>query len=173
MTISRLPTTSAATATLVRSASPPSNESSSELSTVSTRLFPSDECKPSVVDPMSLENWSSEQVHLRFRVRHQLCVERLRRQDAHARHGPRWDLRTVMLQTTSSFKQIEERVDIIDWVFKCQEARGRPTEDAAKLFSTMRRSGDRGASFLNWFATALWECVSLCASDCDDQFWTN
>ena len=32
---------------------------------MSTRLFLSDECKPSVVDPMSLENWSSEQVHLR------------------------------------------------------------------------------------------------------------
>ena len=60
-----------------------------------------------------------------------------------------------MLQTTSSFKQIEERVDIIDWVFKCQEARGRPTEDAPKLFSTMRRSGDHGASSLNWFATGV------------------
>ena len=37
----------------------------------------------------------------------------------------------------------------------CEEARGPPTEDVAKLFSTMRPSGDRGASSLNWFATGV------------------
>ena len=82
-------------------------------------------------------------------------VERRRSQDAHELHGARWDLRTAKLQTTSSFKQMEERVDIVDWVFKCQDVRGRPTENVVKLFSTMRHSGDRGASSLNWSTTGV------------------
>ena len=46
-------------------------------------------------------------------------------------------------------------MDIIEWVFKCQDGRGRPTEDVLKVFSTVRQSRDRGASSLNWFATGV------------------
>jgi hypothetical protein len=41
------------------------------------------------------------------------------------------------------------------------------------MISTMRQSGDRGTSSLNWFANALWVCVSLCRPDSYDEFWSN
>lgn len=68
-------------------------------------------------------------------------------------------------------KCIAERQASIDWVMQCKDGRGFRFKHVIKMLTTMRQSGDRGTSSLNWFANALWVCVSLCLPGSYDEFW--
>lgn len=68
---------------------------------------------------------------------------------------------------------INERTASIDWVMKCKDARGFKFTHVIEMIRTMRQSGDRGTSSLNWFANALWCCVSTCQPGSYHKFWEN
>lgn len=68
-------------------------------------------------------------------------------------------------------KAIAERKKAVDWVMQCKDGRGFRFKHVIEMVTTMRQSGDRGTSSLNWFANALWVCVSLCRPGCYEEFW--
>lgn len=68
---------------------------------------------------------------------------------------------------------IAERKNKIDWVMNTKDGRGYRHKHVIEMFTTMRQSGDRGTSSLNWLANALWVCISLCRPGCYEEFWEN
>lgn len=66
---------------------------------------------------------------------------------------------------------IKERLAPIDWVYEGRDGRGFRLKAVIHMLYTMRQSGDRGTSSLNWFANLLWVCVSLCNPRSYDEFF--
>lgn len=66
---------------------------------------------------------------------------------------------------------LKERLIEKDWIGNFKDKRGMMYKHVVKMYSTMRESGDRGTSSLNWLDNMIWVCVSLCRADQYHSFW--
>lgn len=66
---------------------------------------------------------------------------------------------------------LNERLIQKDWIGQFKDKRGMKYKHVVQMYMTMRESGDRGTSSLNWLDNILWVCVSLCRPDQYEAFF--
>jgi hypothetical protein len=65
---------------------------------------------------------------------------------------------------------LKERTDPMHWKGKFKDG-GYKYKAWVRMLTTMRQSGDRGTSSLNWLANVVWICISLCEFGKYDEFF--